>query len=543
MLKRLASLGILVLILILSSKVMLAYNLNELEKEKFLLLVYNRYKFEVWAIAGAIFLLSLIIIILVFSIVKRREAEKKLKSSQKRLKLALWGTNQGLWDWNIKTDKIYINDQWANMLGYKTTELAGRFRYLQHLFHPDDIKRVKDAMDRHLAGKTSIYEVECRLYTKSKQWKWILTRGKVVSRDKDGQPIRMIGTHQDIDKRKQVEEEIRYLNCHDCLTGLYNRSGYQKKLSQLDNRNNLPLSIIMGDVNGLKIINDMFGHDKGDKLLEEIARILEKITRDQNDIVARWGGDEFGIILPNTNHQQANKIIARINEECAESKFSPLKPRIALGVATKKDFNQKLDDIINEAEGKMYQDKLNCKQHVECNMLKSLEQELLNKADEIGLKVARIKKLAIEFGPKLDLSVDQLKQLKLLVRFRDIGLLAIEDEILDKNKEDLTPKEEKRVQEHPEIGYRLAKNFPDLTPIANSILFHHEYWDGSGYPQQLEGQEIPLLSRVLAILEVYEKVLNKDSASYKKVIKELKKRAGTQFDPKLVKIFIEMLTS
>ena len=166
--------------------------------------------------------------------------------------------------------------------------------------------------------------------------------------------IRIWGINQR--KRQEKEDEITYLSYHDSLTGLYNRRYFEEEFNRLNVKRQLPLTIIIGDVNNLKKANDTLGHKKGDELLVEISRILKKAVREE-DIVSRWGGDEFGIILPNTSFKDAQKIVDRIKEGCEQSDFKPIRPSISLGFAVKTDITQDIDNVFTSAENRMYRKK------------------------------------------------------------------------------------------------------------------------------------------------------------------------------------------
>lgn len=158
---------------------------------------------------------------------------------------------------------------------------------------------------------------------------------------------------KDITKRKKYEERVKYLSFHDYLTGLYNRAFFDEELARLDNQRNLPLSIVLGDVNGLKMINDSYGHEKGDELLVKIVGILTKCFR-SSDIITRWGGDEFIIILPKTEKETAEEIIDRISRACQKYSSEDIVLSIALGSSTKVSPDENIYEIIKIAEDKMY---------------------------------------------------------------------------------------------------------------------------------------------------------------------------------------------
>jgi diguanylate cyclase (GGDEF)-like protein/PAS domain S-box-containing protein len=160
-------------------------------------------------------------------------------------------------------------------------------------------------------------------------------------------------------ERKRIEEKIRYLSFHDALTDLYNRAYFEEELERYNFPRYYPLSIMMVDINGLKVINDTFGHHKGDKLLQHFASLLNSISR-KGDVIARLGGDEFAILLPSTTSQETHRICERIRKICEEDSIKPiyLRPSIALGHATQKGEYQNTEALLKEADKRMYQDKL-----------------------------------------------------------------------------------------------------------------------------------------------------------------------------------------
>jgi len=161
-------------------------------------------------------------------------------------------------------------------------------------------------------------------------------------------------------ERKRIEEKIRYLSFHDALTGLYNRAYFEEELKRMNNPRYYPLSIISIDVNGLKVINDTFGHGQGDKLLQHLASLLNSISR-KGDVVARLGGDEFAILLPSTTAEQVHDFHERIKKTCEEDNIKPIYLRlsIALGCVTQKGEYQNTEALLKEVDKRMYQDKTN----------------------------------------------------------------------------------------------------------------------------------------------------------------------------------------
>ncbi|MBM7555431.1 sensor domain-containing diguanylate cyclase/phosphohydrolase [Halanaerobacter jeridensis] len=357
------------------------------------------------------------------------------------------------------------------------------------------------------------------------------------------QTLQVISFIKNITKRQQRKNKIKYLNFHDKLTGLYNREYFQEELKRLDVERQLPLSILVGDVNGLKMVNDAFGYQAGNQLLKRIADILKKVCREE-DIIARVGGDEFALLFPRTGRKDVERIQERIEWQCRNHKADPIIPSIALGTAVKTEKEQKVNKILTLAEDRMYKHKL-----VESNsfrncIISSLEKSLLEKSEETENHNHRLKKYSLQIGQKLNLESDKLDELEILARLHDIGKIAIPDSILKKPGA-LNEEEWSKMKEHPEIGYRIAAASKDLAAIADKILSHHERWDGTGYPNGLAGEEIPLLSRIASVVDAYDAMTNDrvyrpamDEAEAKE---ELINCAGTQFDPQIVDIFINQI--
>jgi len=346
-------------------------------------------------------------------------------------------------------------------------------------------------------------------------------------------------------ERKSSEERIKSLSFHDALTGLYNRAYFEEELERYNFPRYYPLSIVMLDVNGLKVINDTFGHSEGDRLLQHLSQVLTSVSR-QGDILARIGGDEFAILLPSTTSEQAHEFCERIKETCQQDKIKPiyLRLNISLGHTTQEGEYKDINSFLKEADRNMYQDKLFNGKSREKHFLEAFRIVLAERDPHTSDHAQRLQELALSLGKRVGLTEYQLGNLKLLALLHDIGKIGIPDSILFKTY-DLTPSEWKKMKEHSRIGYRMAKNIPDFAPIAQEILYHHEQWDGNGYPDGLKGEKIPLLSRIISIIDAYDVMQSrrpyKGTISKAKALKEIKSCAGTQFDPQLVEIFLRII--
>lgn len=362
-------------------------------------------------------------------------------------------------------------------------------------------------------------------------------------KNESGKPLGRVIVLRDITEIRKAEENIKYLSFYDKLTGIYNRAFFDIELKRLNASHQMPLSLVIGDVNGLKTINDAFGHAYGDKLLKKIADIFKSCFR-KEDIIARWGGDEFSVLLPNTSYSTTMKIVKRVNKKCVEYSTDTMLISISIGVATKEKTRGNTEKLLKEAEDRMYGHKLIENQSARSSIIASLGKALEERNYETREHTKRMKKYGLLFGHVLKLSDSELDELSLLSTLYDIGKIGIPDNIILKPCK-LNKNERQIMSKHSEIGYRIALSNPELAHIARPILHHHERWDGKGYPYGLSEFEIPITSRIVSIIDAYDAMIS--DRPYRKAlpkevaIKELNDCSGTQFDPALVNTFTNQL--
>ena len=360
--------------------------------------------------------------------------------------------------------------------------------------------------------------------------------------DKNNEFIGIVGVAHDITEQKKFEEDLKHLSYTDSLTGLHNRAYFTKKVNELIKEEAFPIRIIMGDVNGLKMVNDTFGHIEGDNLIIAMSNRLKSLYN--NDLIFRWGGDEFILLVPNCNSCVECDLMRKITTIDNSSLNLNFTLSMSIGSSIIKNKYDNLDDALKDAENELYSHKLLVGKNVRISILTNLIKTLHVKNIENIEHIDRVIDLCLKLGKKLNLSLETLDELALIAKLHDIGKIAISEEILLK-PETLSYEEFEIMKTHSEKGYRLLMTIPELNHIAKGILSHHENYDGSGYPLGLSKNEIPLISRIFSIVDAYDTMTNNSLYNKTKTkleaIAELKKCSGTQFDPKIVELFCSIL--
>lgn len=340
---------------------------------------------------------------------------------------------------------------------------------------------------------------------------------------------------------KQSEEKNLYLSYHDPLTGLYNRRFFEVASKKIDVESNYPLSLITADVNGLKFTNDVFGHLAGDELIKAFADILIKECR-KDDIVCRVGGDEFYILLQNTNIDNLTKIIYRIQSSISKKALAKGFLSVSFGYSTKTSSDLPIEELISKSDTIMYNNKLLNRDNYEIELLNNIYLNLYNLSETEDSHSRNVAKLCRKIGLALNLDDSTNKLLERAGFLHDIGKIAIDYNILKKPGK-LNKSEYKEVKRHSGLGFKILSFFKKYENIAEYVLYHHERVDGNGYPKGLIGDHIPLISRIIFIADAFDAMTSfsyyKKTLTVDEAVEEIKKNAGTQFDPEITKVFIE----
>ncbi len=474
-------------------------------------------------------------------------SEAALLEREERLKRAQAMAHIGNWEMDKGDSTVWASEEFFKIFGFEQAEERSLpYDRIRQAISGEDLMK-NDVAFKLLMEKNRDYDLEYRIKRPGDGAERFVRSSAVMEKDGCGAPYKVFGVIQDITDIKMREEQIKYLNRHDLLTGVYNRTSFEKELRRWDNEKGLPLSLIMVDVNGLKLTNDMFGHSEGDRLLIGVAKILKDCCP-IGGRVARVGGDEFCMLLPRTSAEIARSISAQILRACEISNgancLELICPSVSLGYATKRDPEEPISNVMNEAEAFMQKRKLLERKSLRSSVLSSIKTTLFEKSHETEEHAERLVELSRLVGMEMGLTDSHLYDLSLLASLHDIGKLSIDEYILCKPGK-LTDEEWAEIRRHPEVGYRIAKSSPELMAIADYILCHHERWDGKGYPQGLKSRNIPLLSRILAVVDAYD-AMTQDRAYRKATAKEsaideIIRHSGTQFDPDVAIVFIKTM--
>jgi diguanylate cyclase (GGDEF)-like protein/PAS domain S-box-containing protein len=282
----------------------------------------------------------------------KHAAEQRIKESEQRFRLLADTAPVMIWMTNTENQCTYLNKGWLEFRG-RTMEQELNLGWLDGV-HPDDQTRLSWLLSE-VMPKRAEFHTEYRLQRADSVYRWVLETG--VPRLVDGVFDGYIGSCFDITERKQAEEQLRYLSTHDQLTGLCNRTFFEEWATRLEHSRLFPVSAIMLDMDGLKLINDTHGHAMGDALLQHLALMLTKCFRAE-DIIARIGGDEFAVWLPETDEATATQMITRVHNSLAkESACQPAYPlKVSMGAATALQPGS-LREILKLADARMYQAK------------------------------------------------------------------------------------------------------------------------------------------------------------------------------------------
>ena len=470
------------------------------------------------------------------NITEQRKAQLELEANEKKYKLLYTSMSQGLALHEIITDDngtpidyifLDINDSYTRLLGV-TKEMSIGKRITEVM--PKVEKYWIDVFGKvALTGEPMYYE------------NYLETTGRYYATYSYSPKERQFAVLvTDITDQKKQQENLEYLSNHDYLTGLYNRKFFEEELERINKARTIPLSIIVVDINGLKVINDSFGHAKGDELLKRMAVVLKRLCK-SGDIICRLGGDEFAVIMPNTGELQSEQTAIEIKRQYSEKKIQNINLSLSYGVATRTNTGVKVNELVTTAEDSMYRHKLYERESKKNNLINTIMSTLFEKSQREAHHSERVGGICYSIATEMGLSPDQVEQIRIAGLVHDIGKISIDKKILNKDGR-LDDSEWEEIKKHPESGWRILSSSFEFSNLAPFILQHHERIDGSGYPNGKTGIEIPIEAKIIAVADSYDAMTSerayKNSMTNNEAITELLRCSGTQFDSDVVNVFV-----
>jgi len=481
------------------------------------------------------YLLSL----LLFGQAHRIQAIGTLEKSERLFKTMFEEAPIGMSLTDLETGKIEnINRSYLAMLGYSKEEILGKSWV--DFTHPEDIETSKHITKSMAMGSPGPFNFDKRFIRKDGTVLWANLSLSVFSAFDVGKAESLCMT-VDITERKMYEQKILYASHHDALTGLYNRVHFETYVRDLQIQENQSVLVAFGDVNGLRILNEAFGREEGDRLLRRIAQIMQKNLR-REDYVSRVGGDEFALLLFDRNEEEVSSLLSTLMAEVGSVEMmGSVKPSISFGVSRLSHVQDNVNEAIKQAEKDVATRKLVDSPHLRGQAVYAIINTLHEKNKREEFHSRRVSELCEKLAKAYGMGTMAAAEMRLVGLLHDIGKIAIHESILNKEGK-LTSNEWKEMQRHSEIGYRILNSVEDMSSLAHYVLAHHERFDGNGYPKGLKAEAIPLQARIITIADSYDAMTAtrpyREAVSAQEAAREIKRCAGTQFDPELAKIFV-----
>ena len=295
--------------------------------------------------------------------IERHQLEYRLQKSEELMMTAIEGGNLGIWEWNLKTDGYFNSERLLHNLGFSHTDHSSPCSAQEWIerIHPDDRPTFDKVLNQYLNNETTRYQNEFRLKNKQGEWLWQFISGHVVSRDAEGHPERLVGIQQDISERKAMEEQLRDLAMHDPLTGLLNRRSFMNAMdgeyARVKRRNDYMVGVLMLDIDHFKQVNDTYGHAVGDDVLKAFALTIDACLR-ENDTLSRLGGEEFAILLPDTDEEGclyvAEKVRSSVEAMCVKTKEVSIRITTSVGLGKMQASDSRPDSALAHADAALY---------------------------------------------------------------------------------------------------------------------------------------------------------------------------------------------
>jgi diguanylate cyclase (GGDEF)-like protein len=501
--------------------------------------------FKGYVVSFMIVIVTIVLLLLVWNTTLRQSVNKKTKDLRTAIDNLSYSESKLKAVMDSMPDWVFVLNHEGTIVDFLSNSksdglLAAPPDFIHHnlseFFSPEITHKFISSLDEVLeTGKTAPVEYGLEL----EAYHHYEVRYEKLSA---GQAIAIV---RDTTERFTIEQKIRDLSILDAPTASFNRNYFESQM-ELYRKNGLQgLSFLMIDFDGLKLVNDTLGHSTGDRYLRTVADLLRE-TFPTAEFVARIGGDEFVVVLKDWTEPQIQQ--EKINIKAAIDQINVDEHRIpfslSMGYSSFSPTNSTVEDMLKAADDYMYREKLFHRQSMRSRNIDTLST-MLEERDFITQGHGdRMSALVVALAKAIQFADTEMESMALFAQFHDIGKIGISDAILFKPYK-LTEKEFTEIKRHTEIGYRIAESSLDLMHISEWIYKHHEWWNGTGYPFGLKGEDIPLPCRILTIVDAYDAMTNdrpyRQALTIEDTILELKAKAGIQFDPNLVELFIALI--
>jgi diguanylate cyclase (GGDEF)-like protein/PAS domain S-box-containing protein len=442
-------------------------------------------------------------------------------------------------DWSMN----YVSEGCQRLTGYnRKLFLQFRHYYFNTVVNEEYREYLQKRREEAIRKKTRFKE-EYMITAASGKQKWVYEQAYGVF-NTDGELIYIDGAVSDITEMKQKEYEYIKRQYRDPLTGLNNRRFLEAAGRNLDRNGILPVAVVVVKIDGIQMVKETFGHKMSDALLVSLSRMLTDNLKDKDkDVLAIIGEDEFCILMPEAGSGQVSDYIRHVRTQLKKSReeiFSNTNLiTVYFGYDIKKQADETIASAIQKARKNMYDPDTDLCVHTFPKVVS--RHQTFSFPKDRGFRMVR---WCRKVGQRLNLDPADMNRLELLALIQNIGLALVSSYILYK-ADRLTQTEWEMIKKHPEAGYRIALSSPELSDVAEEVLYHHEWWNGDGYPKGLKGEEIPLLSRIIAVIDAFDAMISdrpyRPALTKEEALEELRKNAGIRFDPRIVKIFFEAI--
>lgn len=472
---------------------------------------------------------------IIYDVTKQKQMEEVISRSERKYRNLFEKGPTLLIQLDAEGKIITVNKAALSVLEYRKHELMG-MPLAQLVMEPTG-----KALDARLR-EAFLAPTELSIKNKSNQMVTLSVLNHCMDIDDMTQEYYLVG--QNITQMRANEKQIQYLSYHDQLTGLYNGNYFDAYLKELSDESERHYAVVLGQLYQLKRTCELFGQKLGEELVLAVTEILKNSCR-QTDIVCRVDEDLFAMILPDADDHVAMTVCTRVKESCEQCSELLVLPQMSMGHGSKSTSDMTIESVLKQAACRQESSMEEIVQPLRSDKLISLKEKLESKTLESNDHCKRLQEYAVALARKLGLSETQINQVSIASYFHDVGRMGVSSEVLLKQGA-LTDEEWAQMQQHSEFGYNVLLSSGNVDEIALAVRHHHEHWDGSGYPSALKGLEIPLVSRIISLVDAYDVMTNERiysrSMTKHEAIEELLRCKGSQFDPTLVDAFIHCLT-